>query len=583
MENFARALTALLTRQAGAAEREIAVAVNALATGLAEGHVCVETAEDEAVHAALPVLKKLRTVVGSPGDFTPLVLDGTRLYLGRYWHYEWSVASAMRRLASPVSPSPSVKDLRRHLRTLFPGDAMRSEQAFAALGAAVRNLAVVSGGPGTGKTTTVSKVLALRLLLRDKDAPYTIRLAAPTGKAADRMREAIVGAKRTLAIDPDVLRRIPEEASTIHRLLGIRDGSGQPLHHAGDPIAADLVVLDEASMIDLSLMARLVDALRPGAGLILLGDRDQLDAVQPGSVFGELGGEATYSKDLLTLASEVFGQSADVPVRASGLTDALFLLTKSYRFREDAGIGSLARAVNAGDDAGAIAILRGDTTGELVWNNDPASAPGMFPADVVARWLKPYFACVKRGGPEAECLQLFSAFRLLTPVREGRGSVQALNEQVEQWLRREGAVTGDREWYPGKPVMVTANNYTLGLYNGDVGITLTDERGNLRVVFPGSGGSFRSYAPARLPAHDSAYATTVHKSQGSEFDEVLLLIPDAESPVVTRNLLYTAVTRARQRCTIWASEDAVRAGTSRKPVKLSGLAARLHDPGDTIQ
>jgi exodeoxyribonuclease V alpha subunit len=578
MEHFARAFTALLVRQAGTGDRELAVAVTALANGLAEGHVCIDTTEDEAVQAVLPVLKNLRAVVGAPGDFTPLVLDGTLLYLGRYWDYERSVASAMRRMAAPVTPVPSARDLRRHLSTLFPGTGMQSEQAFAALGAAVRSLAVVSGGPGTGKTTTVSRVLALKLLLRDRDLPYTIRLAAPTGKAADRMREAIVGAKRTLDIDPEILRRIPEEASTIHRLLGIRDGSGQPLHHAGDPIPADLVVLDEASMIDLSLMARLVDALRPGAGLILLGDRDQLDAVQPGSVFGELCDESTYSKELLALAAEVFGQNGRVPGHASGLTDSLYLLTKSYRFREDAGIGSLARAVNAGDDEATIAILRGDTSGALRWNSDPASAPALFPADDVARWLRPYFELVMHGGTEAKCLQLFSAFRLLTPVREGPGSVQALNGLVEQWLRREGLITGDREWYPGKPVMVTANNYTLGLYNGDVGITLPDERGSLHVVFPGSGGTFRSYAPARLPAHDSAYATTVHKSQGSEFDEVLLLIPDAESPVVTRNLLYTAVTRARVRCTIWASEEAVRAGTMRKPVKLSGLAHRLHTP-----
>jgi exodeoxyribonuclease V alpha subunit len=343
------------------------------------------------------------------------------------------------------------------------------------------------------------------------------------------------------------------------------------------------VVLDEASMIDLSLMARLVDALRPGAGLILLGDRDQLDAVQPGSVFGELCGETTYSKELLALAAEVFGQNVRVPGQASGLTDSLYLLTKSYRFREDAGIGSLARAVNAGDDDATIAILRSDTSGALRWNSDPASAPDLFPADDVARWLKPYFELVMHGGPEAKCLQLFSAFRLLTPVREGPGSVQALNGLVEQWLRREGLMAGEREWYPGKPVMNSANNYTLGLYNGDVGITLPDERESLRVVFPGSAGTFRSYAPARLPAHDNAYATTVHKSQGSEFDEVLLLIPDAESPVVTRNLLYTAVTRARSRCTIWGSEEAVRAGTLRKPLKLSGLAKRFHDTEETTR
>lgn len=581
MEQFIRSLTHLLAVRTGSGSREVAAAVSAVAHGLEEGHVCIDVETDEQLRELLPALKAMPAVVGRPGDLTPLVLDGGRLYFGRYWSYEQHVAAALGRLAAPVSPAPAAAELKHHLRTLFPADALPGEQALAAVGAAVRNLAVVSGGPGTGKTTTVSRILALKLLLQRKDSPFTIRLAAPTGKAADRLRESITSAKAGMTIDPGILARIPEEASTIHRLLGIRDASGRAAHTATDPVAADLIVLDEASMIDLSLMARLLDALRPGAGLILLGDRDQLDAVQPGSVFGELCGEPSYSRTFAGLAAEVLGRVPSSTWAAGALEDSLFLLTRSYRFREEAGIGSLARAVNAGDGDGAVRILREDTSGELQWNADPAATPAMFPADAVSRWLRPYFALVRGGAPEGACLRAFGTFRLLSPLREGPGSVQALNDLVGLWLRREGLVTSAREWYPGKPVMVTANNYTLGLYNGDVGITLGSEEGNdLRVVFPGIGGSFRRYSPARLPAYDIAYATTVHKSQGSEFDEILLLVPEAESPVVTRNLLYTGITRARSRCTLWATEDVVRTGTGRRPLKMSGLAHRLRGPVD---
>lgn len=575
MEHVARLLGAFLASSTGGGSEEITTVVGAVTAGLSEGHVCVDARTDERLRSALDIVKGVAGVIGGPGDATPLILDDGRLYLGRYWYYERTVARALTRLCVPVIPRSDGAMLHDHLRRLFPAGMERSEQAFAALGAAVSDLAVISGGPGTGKTTTVSRILALKLLLRGTGAPYTIRLAAPTGKAADRLREAIAGAKRQMALPAEVLARIPEEASTIHRLLGIRDASGRPQRDASDPIAADLVVLDEASMIDLSLMAKMVTALRPGTGLILLGDKDQLDAVQPGSVFGELCSEPTYSLGFLGLAREVLGGSFASPAGGGPLPDALFRLSTSYRFRDDAGIGLLARAVNAGDDDGVIDTLRNDPSGELEWRGTMSGDEQGFPADVVGRWLRPYFDRVMHGGTQEECLRLFGTFRLLTPTREGPGSVLDLNDRVERWLRREGFVHGEREWYPGKPVMITANNTTLGLFNGDVGVTLADPQGELRVVFPAAGGAFRSYAPARLPAYDRAFATTVHKSQGSEFDEIVLLLPGDESPVVTRNLLYTAVTRARRHCIIIGTETAIRTGTRRKPQKISGLASGL--------
>ncbi len=580
MEHVGKMLGGLLAARAGRGNAELEAAVCAVLSGLAEGHVCVDVHADERLHASLPLLQSLPGIVGTSGEPAPLMLDEGRLYLGRYWHYEQTVAASLRRLTAPVAPMPETGLLAMHLRTLFPGDAVTGEHAFAALGSAVRNLTVISGGPGTGKTTTVSRILALKLLLQPEGAPFTIRLAAPTGKAADRLRESIASAKSRLTLPSAVLDRIPEEASTIHRLLGIRDASGRPQRSAEDPIPADLIVLDEASMIDLSLMAKVLAALRPGAGLILLGDKDQLDAVQPGSVFGELCSEPLYSLAFLNLAEAVQGVRRRGPDSPAGaLQDALFRLTKSYRFREDAGIGSFARAVNGGDEAGAVRILENDTSGELQWTGADGTEGTSFPADAVGRWLRPYFESILHGGTEEECLRRFGLFRLLTPLREGPGSVDDLNDRVEQWLKREGLIADTGGWYPGKPVMITANNHTLGLYNGDVGVTMPDAGGNLRIVFAGTAGAFRAYAPSRIPAHDRAYATTVHKSQGSEFDEVLLLLPASESPVVTRNLLYTAVTRARHRCIVQGSEDAVRAGTRSCPQKLSGLARALERAG----
>ncbi|MCC6398865.1 MAG: exodeoxyribonuclease V subunit alpha [Bacteroidetes bacterium] len=575
MENFARSLSTLLRRLEPSAGTELEDAVLALASGLDEGHVCADIRLDETVRRAIPSLRKMRQIVGYPGEYKPLVLDGDRLYLGRYWHYEHVVESALRRLSRRADTQVDAGRLHDCLQRVFPEGLENNDQAFAALGAAVRNLTIISGGPGTGKTTTVSRILALKLMLRPPGARYVIKLAAPTGKAADRLREAIGRAKAGMDLSGEEKHLIPEEAFTIHRLLGIRDNSGRPARNAENPVHADLVVLDEASMIDLSLMTRIVEALPPEAGLILLGDKDQLDAVQPGSVFGELCGEHGYSAWFLSLAENVLGERRTAAGGQGGLSDSLFILGKSYRFGEDKGIGRLARAVTGGDDDEAIRILRSDTSGELVWDERIEKTPGYFPEKAVAAWLRPYFALVSSRAPEGECFQALNRFRLLTPLRDGVGSVQSLNDRVEQWLRQEGFVEGEQLWYPGKPVMVGENNYTLNLYNGDVGITMADRGGSLRVVFPGEAGTFREFPPARLPVHDLAYATTVHKSQGSEFDEVLLILPEGESPVMTRNLLYTGITRARKRCTILGTEAMVRAGIRRKPRRMSGLGEKL--------
>jgi exodeoxyribonuclease V alpha subunit len=449
------------------------------------------------------------------------------------------------------------------------------------IAACVRRLVVISGGPGTGKTTTVAKILAARQMLA-AGRPLTIKLAAYTGKAADRLKQSITAVKPTLGLPAEVLKSIPEEASTIHRLMGMTGSGRPPGRNAASPLGLDLLVLDEASMIDLSMLAKVLDALPPSAGLILLGDRDQLHAVQPGSVFGDICSAEGHSQELYGLLGRVLGEKLPEKPARGMLQDNLFTLTRSFRFKSDSGIGRLARAINEGDADAAVSVLRNDPSGEIRWREtaDPGSDAALRAA--VMEWLTPYFALVNEGKSDREIFDVFNRFRLLTPLRNGPDDVDAMNEAILSWIRRSAGKPAELqqggrvpEWYQGRPVIINENNYALGVYNGDIGIALREKDGMFSVAFPGEGGTWRRFSPGRLPAHDTAYACTVHKSQGSEFENVLLLIPEGENPVVTRNLLYTGVTRAKKSCLVWGSEAAIRGAILRKPKRASGLAGRL--------
>jgi exodeoxyribonuclease V alpha subunit len=546
-DRLAQHLSGLLRRFEPRAGAELEDAAMGLFRGLDQGHVCLDRDIFPGLDALAPVLRSLDAVVGGPGECKPLILDGGRLYLARYWRYEADTAEMLRRLARPALVQPDAGRLERLVRIVFGAEDPDPHQAAAVRGAVARNLAVISGGPGTGKTTTVAKILAVRQLLASPGAPLRIKLAAPTGKAADRLREAVAGAKKSLP--EEVRSSIPEEASTLHRLLGMT--AGQPRRNRVNPLQLDLLVIDEASMIDLSLMAKVLDALPSGAALILLGDRDQLDAVQPGSVFGDLC------------------RSEDPGV----LRESLFPLVKSYRFDSGSGIGSLAKAVNDGDVEAAMGILRSDPSGQVAWMHTESPDDDKLLVSQVLAWLRPYFRLVEGAAPATDCFAAFNRVRLLTPLREGPADVATMNERIVGWLRREAVETAD--WYPGRPLLVTVNSYALHLFNGDVGITLPDGQGRLGAVFPGDGGTWRRFAPARLPSHEPAFALTVHKSQGSEFDTVLLLVPPGDNPVISRNLLYTAITRAKTRCMIWGSEAALRQAIARKPMRASGLWERM--------
>jgi exodeoxyribonuclease V alpha subunit len=418
-------------------------------------------------------------------------------------------------------------------------------------------------------------VARLLALLLEQPGGKTLRmaLAAPTGKAAARLTESIRSAREALSTGAAIRGAMPEAAVTIHRLLGVWAGRPGFRHHAGNPLALDVLVVDEASMVDLSLMTRLVEALREDARLILLGDRDQLASVEAGSVLGDIcerAGEMPWSarqaERIASLTGEDVGAGGRDP---NGIADNVVLLRHSYRFAAGGAIGALAAAVNAGR-ADAVAEALHDN-GEAV-RIDPHSNREPVPS---SQYVESFRDLVAEGDPE-RALAGFDGFRVLCALRAGPAGVVAVNAAVEAALRQAGLVRGAGEWYQGRPVMITRNDYALGLFNGDIGICLPDsERDGEPMVWFRMAEGLRPVSPARLPAHETAWAMTIHKSQGSEFDHVLLVLPETDHRLLTRELLYTAITRARRSLEIRSPAGILDAAVSRRIHRESGLAELL--------
>lgn len=645
----------LANGSADLAERAaVSAAAEAVALATAAGHVCLDLAEIDGFDPAALRRGLLASGIVAEAaahrrrdsvdrDPRPLVLDEAgRLYLHRYYDYECRLA---RRLLTAIEAAPDepTAPARALLAGLFSGNATRTAgrvdwQRIAAAQALRSRLTIISGGPGTGKTTTVVNLLACLL----EQAPrLRIALAAPTGKAAARMIEAI--RTRAAALPTALRERMPAGASTIHRLLGAGLRAGRFRHDADHPLAIDVLVVDEASMLDLALATRLLEAVPADARIILLGDKDQLAAVEAGAVFAEIGVASALTagtRSALAALADLDPQQLAPPqvadrappsaVRAA-LHDRVIWLVDSWRFGQDSPIGRLAAEINAGQRGAALQRLseaalqrlreaepprvhEGDraTSGPALSWLDPDRAIGPATSAASASGVDaprpeapdetddaPFVAAIdgyrellaevsRQAGTTAPdrlaLLSTFERFRVLCAVHAGPCGVQAFNDRLTEAARRRVALDGladDGVWFEGRPVVMQANDYAVGLFNGDIGLALSDDQGQLKVWFADAGKAPRPIDPVRLPRHRTAYAMTVHQAQGSEFDEVLIVLPLRPSRVLSREWLYTAVTRARHAVTLAGPASRIAEAIDAPTRRHSGLLARLDALGRT--
>jgi exodeoxyribonuclease V alpha subunit len=540
-------LIRLFTELNGAPVPELESRITSLCEALEQGHVCLPAEGDTLV------LKKLRAcrVVGSPGEFRPLILDDAgRLYLHRYWDHENRLAAQLLSRASAMIPCDEAL-LNRGISLYLEGAA--PEQCAAVKNAVTRGFSVITGGPGTGKTYTATVALML-IATQFAAAGKTgrIALAAPTGKAAARIGESLGKTLAKFELPPEVRCLLPTEAVTVHRLLGSRPGSPDFKHDNRNPLNADVVIIDESTMVDLPLMARLFDALRPEARVVLLGDKDQLASVEAGHVLGDI------------CAGLQDGTTG--PLRGN-ITE----LIRNFRFGDDSSIHLLSRAIRAGSEGGVSRLIAAKCR-----DFSSLEISGSLFAQLVPRVVEGFREYLAATSPAA-ALALFNEFRILTATRVGECGAEQLNRLTERALAEAGIIQPGDRFYAGRPVLIRRNDYNLRLFNGDIGIILPDpeSQGALRAFFAADDGGLRALSPARLPEHETAFAMTVHKSQGSEFKKVLVILPPRDVPVLSRELLYTAVTRAREHVELWWNEVALAPCLTRVVRRFSGLRDRL--------
>ncbi|MDE3974353.1 exodeoxyribonuclease V subunit alpha [Glaesserella parasuis] len=535
-----------------------------------------------------------------PTQVAPLLFQQGRLYFYRYWQAEYRIAHYLQHAVSLDLKKADIDLHRQILQRFFPKQADTDWQKVAVATALTKRFCLISGGPGTGKTRTVAILLAALQLkqLKQNQPLFKIALAAPTGKAAARLKEAISNNLASLDIPDSLKAEVPTRASTIHSLIGINPHSDLPRHHAQNPLHLDLLVVDEASMIDLFILEKLLNALKPDTRLIMLGDKNQLASVEAGNLMGELGslirfGYSNEHSDYLTEVTEhqIYPTVENVPA----ICNSLCHLRRSFRFDENSGIGQLAKQVNTQQAVKSWQILTNRVYDDLTL----ACYPKVTDFPEKSQWIQhcvnsvvekavelysDYLNKVKARvlSPEAVSIgEIFKAFqqvRFLSALRVSELGVERLNQTIAEALLQARLLhfKHSRDSYIGKPILITENAPQLHIFSGDIGLILPDEAGRLRVYFETEqNGKHLDISLSRLPSYEPAYVMTVHKSQGSEFDHTLLVMPLSHSPVLTKELIYTAITRAKKQFTLFSEEKIWKQAVKAEIQRQSGLKEQI--------
>jgi exodeoxyribonuclease V alpha subunit len=577
---------------AGGVNRSLFIAAALASRAVSEGHICVNLADyagtllsfdhEAARNEPAPALTEwvsllaASPVVAAQGEERPLVLSGSLLYLYRYWNYENRLAQQLLHRCAGIAADFNTVQAGELMTQLFGAGRDGADwQKIAAAVALLKHFCLISGGPGTGKTSTVIRIAALLAALH-ADSPFTILLAAPTGKAATRLEESINALLPGLHCSPEIASGIPKTASTVHSLLKPIPDSPYFRHDADHPLMCDAILVDEASMIDLALMTKLFEAVPLDARIILIGDRNQLASVEAGALLTDLdsGDSSGFSPDLTASIQKIMPEFEGPGTSAAPLADCIVTLRKAWRFDTRSGIGEASRSINSGDFNAVRSILADPAFPDCEWYIPHSQAD--FLARLRTMVIPRLRDCFASADPRT-VLSLHAGFRILCALRSGPFGVTGINARVEKMLALEGLVPASGSFYPGKPILVTRNDYQVNLFNGDMGIIMPDREdgGVLKAFFPDGGAHVKALPLTRLPPHETAYAMTVHKAQGSEFDETLLILPPHPSPLVTRELLYTGITRARRRCTLWCSEETLRSAVATRLERTSGLREKL--------
>jgi len=565
-----------------------------LSKRFSEGHICLdlEDIDQEEIKEAgfreipNPETLSAENLIGKEGDYQPFIVWNNKLYMQRYFNYESLVSNKIKeRIASEKDSDKQAIEskliqLKTMLASLFPSDTLGKPdwQMMAAIMAVFNRFTIITGGPGTGKTTTVAKILSLLLELNPN---LKVALAAPTGKAAARMAESLkeTASKSTIKLTEKAkILFAGLEPSTIHRLLGARPQEIYFKHNRENPIPHDLIIVDESSMIDIALFAKLLDAIKPGAEMIFLGDKDQLASVEAGSLFGDL---CTAQKQLNTFSPEKANfinsilpegktklPKENIKESTHPLFEHIIELQHSYRFAAGGNIGVFSKAIIENNSAVLKEFIQNPTE-DIVIETEPKDRTLM-------DFIKKYRDFMEEKDIK-KALNKLNNLRVLCAIREGKYGLYETNRKIEKYFRDQNLISITGTFYEHRPVIVTGNNYELGLYNGDIGIVRKDEKGKLKVWFEDADGNLRGILPAFITAAETVFAMTIHKSQGSEFDHVFVQLPDFDNPILTRELLYTAVTRAKQKVVVQGSEEIILQTCEKRVKRGSGIAERFEN------